>query len=298
MPSPSITELAPAKINLTLHVTGLRGDGYHLLDSLVAFCGVGDRISVRAAPEHSMALSGPFAHDIPPGEDNLVMRAARAFGGDAGFAIGLEKNLPVASGLGGGSADAAAAIRAILRFKQDRDPVARTIAPENDAATVLSLGADVPVCLGSRPARMRGIGERLDWLGPLPETYLVLVNPRVAVPTPDVFRALNAKNNPPMPDRLPDWADAQALADWLVTMRNDLEGPARSLAPVIGDVLGHLAAQPGAMLTRMSGSGATCFALFATRAKAENAAAAIGKAQPVWWTAAGPVLGVPQGRFS
>ncbi len=292
MPLSLITEAAPSKINLTLHVTGVRGDGYHLLDSLVVFCGVGDRIVMRPAPAHSLTLTGPFAHEVPPGDDNLVMRAVQRFGGRARFAVTLQKNLPVASGLGGGSADAAAAIRAILRLTNDAGPASP------DAAAVLSLGADVPVCLASRPARMRGVGETLDWLGPLPETYIALVNPRVAVSTQEVFRALEAKTNPAMPDFLPHWRDAPALAEWLATMRNDLEGPARSIAPVIGHVLAHLEMQPGALLSRMSGSGATCFALFATRAGAENAARAIARAQPYWWTAAGPVLDAPQAGIS
>jgi 4-diphosphocytidyl-2-C-methyl-D-erythritol kinase len=288
--SPLITEFAAAKVNLTLHVTGQRGDGYHLLDSLVAFCGVGDRIVIDAAPETSLTVTGPFADEVPTGDDNLVLRAARAFAGDMRMAITLEKNLPVASGLGGGSADAAATIRAVLRLRKVRDFATGEYLPAVDAMTALGLGADVPVCLASRPARMRGIGEVLDGLGSLPETYLVLVNPRVAVSTPAVFRALEAKANPPMPDQLPDWPDASAMAQWLAKNRNDLEGPARSIAPVIGDVLALLAAQPDALLARMSGSGATCFALFPTLAAAERARAAIAAKRPDWWVAAGELL--------
>lgn len=290
MPSQLITEFAAAKVNLTLHVTGQRADGYHLLDSIVAFCGVGDRIAISVAPETSLTVTGPFALHVPAADDNLVLRAARAFAGDAGMAITLEKNLPVASGLGGGSADAAATIRAVLRLCEDHDLSTRMYAPDIDAAIVLGLGADVPVCLASHPARMRGIGEVLDRLGSLPETYIVLVNPRVAVATPAVFRALKVKANPPMPDQLPDWPNARALAEWLATNRNDLEGPARLIAPVIDDVLALLAAQPDALLARMSGSGATCFALFATLAAAEWAKATIADAQPDWWVVAGPLL--------
>lgn len=289
-PSPLITEFAPAKVNLTLHVTGVRGDGYHLLDSLVVFCDIGDRLAVRLAPETSLAIIGPFAHEVPAGDDNLVLLAGRVFAGEMKLAITLEKNLPIASGLGGGSADAAAMIRAVRRLRQDHDLPTREFPPETDSATVLDLGADVPVCLASRPARMRGIGEDLEGLGPLPETYIVLINPRVAVSTPAVFRALDTKANPQMPARLPDWPHVHALAEWLAMMRNDLEDPARSLAPVIGDVLALLAAQPDALLTRMSGSGATCFALFATREAAETARGAIADARPQWWTAAGSFL--------
>jgi 4-diphosphocytidyl-2-C-methyl-D-erythritol kinase len=285
-----ITELAPAKVNLTLHVTGLRDDGYHLLDSLVVFCGVGDRVALSVAPRTSLTVTGPFADQVPRGDDNLVLRAARAFAGDMNLAITLEKNLPVASGLGGGSADAAATIRAVMRLRKDHDPAPGKFSPEAHAATVLALGADVPVCVSSRPARMRGIGDDLDGMGPLPECYVVLVNPCVAVSTPAVFRALNVKTNPPMPTHLPAWPDVHALATWLSTMRNDLQEPARTLAPVIGEVVACLAAQPDALLARMSGSGATCFGLFATLSAAERARAAIAAARPDWWTAAGPLL--------
>jgi 4-diphosphocytidyl-2-C-methyl-D-erythritol kinase len=290
MPPQSKTEFAPAKVNLTLHVTGQRADGYHLLDSLVVFCGIGDRITVQPATAMSLTLTGPFAHGVPPGDDNLVMRAARAFGGDVELAIKLEKNLPVASGLGGGSADAAAVIRAVLRFREDLDLAARVYSPQADSDTVLSLGADVPVCLGSRPAHMRGIGEDIDWLGSFPETYIVLVNPRVAVPTPAVFAALLKKQNLPMPENLPGWPDAASLARWLALQRNDLEAPAKAIAPVIGEVLTLLDLQQGALICRMSGSGATCFAIFATEHAANAAAEAIRHARPDWWTAAGPIL--------
>ncbi|MES2145577.1 MAG: 4-(cytidine 5'-diphospho)-2-C-methyl-D-erythritol kinase [Pseudomonadota bacterium] len=294
----STTEFAPAKVNLSLHVTGLRDDGYHLLDSLVVFCDVGDHITATVASTTALTLTGFFAHEVPQGHDNLVMRAARAFAGDIGLAIALEKNLPVASGLGGGSADAAAVIRAVLRLRRDHDLTARTRAAAGDTAAVLALGADVPVCLGSRPARMRGIGETVDRLGAMPDCCIVLVNPGLKLATPDVFRGLVAKANGPMPDRLPHWPDARSLAAWLSTTRNDLEEPARRVAPVIGDVLGLLRDQPGALIARMSGSGATCFALFETRARAVTAAAAISRARPAWWSVAGAVIGASDDVFS
>lgn len=293
MPSLSTTEFAPAKINLTLHVTGQRADGYHLLDSLVVFCGIGDQVTVQVAKTMSLALTGPFATEIPAGADNLVMRAAKAFSGSFGFAITLEKNLPPSSGLGGGSADAAATIRAVLRLQEGCEQRSHLSSPEADRAAILALGADVPVCLGAQPARMRGIGERLDWLSHFPRAYIALVNPRVAVPTPEVFNALHQKQNPPMPDHLPEWPDAVSLARWLATQRNDLEAPARTIAPVIGAVLDLLHAQPGALMARMSGSGATCFALFATERAAQAAADAVANAQPGWWTAPGSVLAGP-----
>ena len=273
-------EAAPAKINLCLHVTGQRPDGYHLLDSLVVFADVGDVIEVRAAPTLSLRVIGPQARDLPVGEDNLVLRAARAFAGTAGAAITLTKNLPVASGIGGGSADAAATLRVLARLWD---------LPLPDADRVLQLGADVPACLAGRALRMQGIGERLAGVPGLPKAYLVLVNPGVAVATPAVFKALPSKNNPAMPD-LPVFATAAELAQWLAAQRNDLEAPAMALAQVIGAVKQALAAAPGCLLARMSGSGATCFGLFADQAQAQSARAAISAAQPEWWVASGRML--------
>ena len=285
MPLTQVTEFACAKINLTLHVTGQRDDGYHLLDSLVVFCGIGDRLYASVANRLSLTLEGPYARDVPADMDNLVLRAAGQFAGDMGVAFTLKKQLPPASGIGGGSADAAAAIRAIARLR------AGTIADFDniDRDAVLALGADVPVCLLSAAARMRGIGEQLDFIGPLPAMHIALINPGVAVPTPAVFKALATRQNPPMPETLPTWPDARTLADWLKTQRNDLEPPALAIAPIIGDVLNSLAAQPGALIARMSGAGATCFALFETSSAAKAAADGIGAAQPKWWAASGPV---------
>lgn len=289
MPLSTITEFAPAKVNLTLHVTGQRDDGYHLIDSLVVFCAIGDRLHAAVAGTLSLTLEGPFARDVPTDMDNLVMRAAKQFAGDMGVAFTLKKHLPPASGIGGGSADAAAAIRAVLRL---RETLGLPNEPEDAqalAAATLALGADVPVCLLSATARMRGIGEKLDFIGPLPDMHILLVNPRVAVPTPAVFKALASRVNPPMAEPLPIWPDARSLADWLKSQRNDLEQPATAIAPVVGDVLAGLAAQPGALIARMSGSGATCFALFETAAAAKAAAVTIAAAQPKWWSESGPV---------
>ncbi len=263
-------EPAPAKVNLTLHVTGRRADGYHLLDSLVAFVEVGDRISLTPAETLTMEVTGPEATHVPAGDDNLVLRAA----GLAGFVgrIALEKRLPVASGLGGGSADAAAVLRAVARM-------GRTSPPE----AVLSLGADVPVCLAGRPARMRGIGERLSGVPPLPAAGVLLVNPRVQVATAAVFAGLGRRSNAPMPEVLPPWRDVAALASWLARQRNDLEAPARDVAPAIATVLAALRATDGCRLARMTGSGATCFGLYATRAEAEIAATRMDRG---WWVAA------------
>lgn len=275
-----IAEFAAAKINLSLHVTGQRADGYHLLDSLVVFAGVGDRVTVAPADGLGLVLTGPKAAGLRAEADNLVLRAARAFGSDRGAAITLEKHLPVSSGIGGGSADAAAALRALAALWG---------LPLPDAAAVLRLGADVPVCLQGRPVRMQGVGETLTPLPALPEAWLVLANPGLAVATPAVFRALARKDNPPMPD-MPRLTDLATLAGWLATQRNDLEPPAITLQPVIAAARAALAAQSGCLLARMSGSGATCFGLFASATAAESAAAQIARAEPGWWVQAGPML--------
>ncbi|MGP3697858.1 4-(cytidine 5'-diphospho)-2-C-methyl-D-erythritol kinase [Rhodobacter sp. NSM] len=273
---------ARAKINLTLHVTGQRPDGYHLLDSLVVFADVGDTVRAELAERLSLEITGPRAAELPASDDNLVLRAARAMGGQAAR-LTLEKQLPVASGIGGGSADAAATLRALAALWK---------APLPDAAAVLRLGADVPVCLAERAVRMSGVGEILAPLkAPLPSAWLVLANPGVAVPTPPVFKALTCRSNPPMPDNLPDWATAEDLADFLAGMRNDLEEPAISLAPEIADTRAALAAQPGCLTARMSGSGATCFGLFSAERPARAAAEALRAAHPGWWVEPGRMTG-------
>ena len=287
----TVTEQACAKINLTLHVTGQRADGYHLLDSLVVFATIADTLTATPADETTLTITGPFAASISASADNLVLRAARLVPSDTHLALTLHKALPVASGLGGGSADAAATLRTIAAFA-----LTSTLAHEYldiAAARASELGADVPVCLASEPARMRGAGEQLSPLE-IPPCWITLANPGVAVPTPTVFRALAHKNNLPMPDTLPNSQTASDLALWLRHQRNDLQAPAITMAPVIADVLSSLAQQPGALISRMSGSGATCFALFATSSEAEAAANRIRKFNPDWWTAAGRVLNTPR----
>ena len=276
----TITEFAPAKINLTLHVTGRRADGYHLLDSLVVFCGVGDRVTLTAGDGPALTVTGPFAAGLSRGEDNLVLRAAATM--DAtGVGFVLDKQLPPASGIGGGSSDAAATLRALARWTGRRLP---------PAGHVLQLGADVPVCLKARPALMRGIGEVLTDLPAMPPAWLVLANPGVAVPTGAVFAHLAHPDNPPMPDAPGHWSDVAALAGWLAGQRNDLQDAAVGLAPAIGNVLAGLAAQPDCLLARMSGSGATCFGLFADEEGAERAADALRRDRPTWWVVAAPIL--------
>lgn len=267
-------EHAPAKVNLSLHVTGRRKDGYHLLDSVVVFTDAGDRLD-RVA-QAGLRVSGPEGGGLSAGPDNLVTRAAQVMGAQD-IGLHLHKGLPVASGIGGGSADAAAALRLLARITE------RPLPPMAD---ILALGADVPVCLAGTPCRMRGIGEGLTPLPPLPPFWLVLVNPRVHVSTPQVFRALACANGSPMADTLPAWSDTASLITWLRAQRNDLEAPARALAPVISQVLRVLDAQHECALARMSGSGATCFGMFATEAAAQAAATRVQSLHPEWWVTA------------
>ncbi len=285
-----IEALAPAKINLTLHVTGRRADGFHMLDSLVCFLSVGDRISIETGQEPGLDIRGPFAGALAGegggGGGNLVVRALEILEGVPPLRIGLEKNLPVAAGIGGGSSDAAAVLRAAARLAG--------VAPQpaEIMRRAASLGADVPVCLAAVPARMRGIGERIEPLPrPLPEAWVVLANPGVEVATGAVFAALRQRENPPMPDELPGFGDVADLAAFIAARRNDLEPPARAIAPVIGDVLAALRAAPGCLVARMSGSGGTCFGLFASREAAQAAAGRLRSGNPGWWVEAAHILG-------
>lgn len=263
----TVEAFAPAKINLTLHVTGQRANGYHLLESLVVFAGVGDRIVVTEAAEATLTVTGPMAKGVPIDTSNLVLQSADLLGVTA--KITLEKHLPTAAGVGGGSSDAAATLRALHDLTGQSLPV--------DMG--LSLGADVPVCLEARAALMAGIGEQVTPVPSLPALPAVLVNPRVGVSTQDVFRALTTKSNPPM-ETLPTMQDVQGVCDWLARQRNDLEGPARQAQPVIDDVLEALDA---ALLARMSGSGATCFGIYPDTMVASHAAEVIRKNHPEWW---------------
>ncbi|WP_428486263.1 4-(cytidine 5'-diphospho)-2-C-methyl-D-erythritol kinase [Rhodopila sp.] len=282
--SPILIEDAPAKINLHLHVVGRREDGYHLVDSLVVFAAIGDRLTATPARDFSLSITGPFAASLDQGTDNLVLRAAQALAAATGVTpsgrVILEKHLPVASGVGGGSADAAAALRLLCRLWAV-DP-----GPERLGLIALGLGADVPVCLFDEPARLAGIGERLSSSPTLPEAGIVLVNPGVAVATPSVFKARMGAFS--LPAALPaGWPDAASLAATLHTIRNDLQPAARLIVPVIENVLMALSANPACLLTRMSGSGATCFGLYETASAAQAAAHAIS--EPGWWVWGGAI---------
>ena len=278
---------APAKINLYLHVIGRRPDGYHLLDSLVVFAETGDRLSVTASDELSLTVAGPFAGALASEGDNLVLRAARALAERCGVTaaghIRLEKNLPVASGVGGGSSDAAAALRLMMAHWQVKP------SPEAVTAVALRLGADVPACLVGRALRMSGIGETLTPSPPVPDIGLVLVNPGIALPTAAVFRARSGPFSAAAALPAQGWPTPRALVDSLEMTRNDLEAPARTLVPAIGNALEAIRALPGCLVARMSGSGATCFGIFASPEAAANAAPAL--ARPGWWIWGGGVTG-------
>ncbi len=283
---------APAKLNLYLHVTGRRDDGYHLLDSLVAFAAVGDAVELTPADDFSLAVGGRFAAalDHTAADDNLVMRAARLLRQEAGLAdhigaaIRLEKRLPVAAGLGGGSSDAAAALHGLCALWG--------IAPDADdlLRIAMALGADVPVCLAPRPTFVGGIGDQLDPAPALPALHVALVNPAVPLSTASVFAALGACADHRRGRFESAPLDAAGLAGLLASRDNDLEIPARGLCPEIDAVIRALARQPDCLLARMSGSGATCFGLFATAVAALAAARSIAEEQQAWWVSSGPLL--------
>ena len=284
-----LTERAPAKVNLALHVLGRRPDGYHALSSLVAFAGVSDRVTLAPGAALSLTVNGPTAPAAGPDDDNLILRAARSLAAlRPGLRLGaftLLKRLPVAAGIGGGSSDAAAALR--LLAKLNNLPV--------DAAEVLQAarqtGSDVPVCLVPSMRMLEGAGETVSPPLRLPPLYGVLANPRVAVETPRVFAALALKpgaafapRGEPSRDIAPPTASARAgLIAALASLRNDLEPPAAAIAPVIADVLAALRADSACLLARMSGSGATCFALYADCHAAARAARVLKAAHPQWW---------------
>lgn len=282
-----LTEEAPAKINLALHVTGQRADGYHLLDMLVTFTQHGDRLGFRASERDEFSLSGRFSPLLAADADaggNLVLkardllrRAAHSAGLEAPpMHIHLEKNLPIASGIGGGSADAAATLRGLARLWNLALPL------DTMTALALKLGADVPMCLASRPLIARGIGEAIELLPDFPSFAMVLGNPLVGVSTPEVFRHLARKDNPPLALTSQTSDDHAPWIAAIEGLRNDLEPPARSLCREIA-TLSQMIADEGALLTRMSGSGATCFGLFHDLEQATVATASLHRLRPDWY---------------
>ena len=275
------TDFAPAKINLTLRIVGRRADGYHELESLVVFADAGDRLAFTPGGATTLDVAGPFAAACGASRDNLVLKAAAALGarvpGLKGGAFRLEKRLPVAAGIGGGSSDAAAALRLLAR--------ANDISLDDPrlAEVALAVGADVPVCLAAKARVMRGVGEILSAPLTLPRLPAVLVNPGVPTATRDVFRAFAGMHGEATP--LGD-VPQDGLVDFLHVHGNDLTAPAISCVPVIGEVLDVLADLSGARLARMSGSGSTCFALFDSAPQAAAAAQTLAQAYPDWWVAA------------
>lgn len=283
----TIKATAPAKVNLTLHVTGRRDDGYHLLDSLVVFAGVCDQLSATSSPDMRISVSGPFSPGVPNDDSNLMMRAAmvlqRVRGVEMGAALTLEKHLPHAAGIGSGSSDAALTL-AMLAELWGVAPL-----PAN-APEVVALGADVPVCLQApAPTRMTGIGETLSDVPRLPNCALVLVRPPVEVPTAAVFQALTSRDGSGMDD-LPQGLDYDGFAQWLAAQRNDLQAPAETIAPEITHAIAALRALPAVSFAGMSGSGATCYGLVKDMATARQVARRMQVAHMNWWVAPAAVL--------
>ena len=279
-----------AKVNLFLHVRGRRQDGYHLLESLAVFPLCGDGLEAEPARGLSLSLSGPFSVALSSGADNLVIRAAERLSaltpGAPGAALRLEKRLPVASGIGGGSADAGAALRLLARLWPD--------APEERLTEIAEgLGADAPVCLAQRPAMMAGAGETLTPAPGFPAFWMVLANPMQPLSTAEVFAGLERREGPGGPQAPARFHDFAHLTSWLARQRNDLEASARRLRPAIGRALAALAWDKSCALARMSGSGATCFGLHARESSALEAAERLRAAEPGWWVVAAPVEAHP-----
>ena len=284
MSAPALRLTARAKINLYLHVVGRRDDGYHLMDSLVCFAELGDELAIAPGARLSLTLDGPFAPALSS-SDNLVLRAARLVDPTRGAALHLNKQLPVAAGIGGGSADAAAALVGLSRLWD---------LPLPGAEALLALGADLPVCLAPGPSFVGGIGEDLAPAPPLPATYLLLANPRRPLPTVEVFSRYGQDlggrfSQPARWSAAP--ADALALAGLLAERGNDLTAAAIALVPEIGDLLAAIERSPGCLLARMSGSGASCFGLFAASDAAAKAAAALQVVEKNWWIRATAIAG-------
>ncbi len=288
----TFVEAAPAKINLALHVTGRRADGYHALETLVAFAEIGDELEATPARKDSFTITGPFAAGLGNGGTNLVLRALSAFRErwpgalPGGIDLRLAKNLPVAAGLGGGSADAAAALRLFAAM------AGGGVASADLLELARGLGADVPMCLYSRPAEVRGIGEIVLPLAHFPACHIVLVNPLVPIVTAEIFRRLERRDNPGLPALGDPLTRPAQLGLWLGETRNDLEPPAIAMVPAIGDLIAHLRAANGSIAARMSGSGATVFGLFGSGAQAHQAAHDLRETWPAYWVAAAPLLAV------
>ena len=264
---------APAKVNLALHVTGRRADGFHIIDSIIMFADVGDHLTVSRSRKPKLLIKGPMAGNLPSNDLNIVMKAMQMM--DIPADIILEKHLPVAAGLGGGSSDAAAALMALSKLANKKIP-----------SNAVFLGSDIPACLLQKTARMRGIGDQVEEIPDMPTLHAVLANPGVKVATADVYRSLQFPANEAMPDNVPDKSDALGLATWLGGLRNDLEAPAIALEPAIQVTLDALRTSCGCLLSRMSGSGATCFGLYDNPISSMSAAKQLRIERPSWWVKA------------
>jgi 4-diphosphocytidyl-2-C-methyl-D-erythritol kinase len=283
LPQPSsqnITFFAPAKINLYLHITAKRNDGYHLIESLVAFADCGDQVSVASSDKLKLNIKGPFSENLTSNHDNLVIKAAILLANFAGIKatadITLIKELPVASGLGGGSADAAATLHALTKLW------GLTVSPKDLHILAKKLGSDVPVCLKAVASIITGVGENITPVRKLPQLWVVLVNPRVSVSTAEVFANYHNEFSIPQPYTA-NPQSAQEVANLLSGYRNDLTSAALKVAPIIKDVLTAVEATENQLLTRISGSGATCFALFKTKCAAITATEFLRAQYPMWW---------------
>lgn len=284
---------APAKLNLFLHVTGKRPDGYHLLESLMVFASIADTISVEPAKQLSLTITGEGSETLQAEEDNIILRAARILAEHLGKKpechLTLHKRIPIGAGLGGGSADAAATLRLLCRFWE--------ISPDKKVLEdiALSLGADVPFCLNGRAGLVSGVGEKIAPMDALPEIWAVLVNPRIALSTQRVFKRGVKAFTPAGIESIPHWNDAGEAIAWLSKQHNDLETPAIACVPEIAGLLKLLQQQKGCELARMSGSGATCFGLFSEHAQAHEIADKIAVQYPDWWVSVSPLV---SGAFS
>ena len=269
-----IKVIAHAKVNLTLHVVGQRANGYHELQSLVCLTEFGDQIHLSPAADFSFQVIGPYAAGIPVDESNLVVQAAKFMAQKHSKTLDcqiiLEKNLPMASGIGGGSSDAAAVMKALSQYWSVQLP---------NVDELMALGADIPVCVTTGLTLMQGVGEDVTHLSAAPNWGVVLVNPNVGVSTPAVFDALNSKQNPSMQDVAANCVDTA----WLGDQRNDLEPPAMAMVPEVATVIEAISAAPQCRVARMSGSGATCFGLFTDIKYADEAASHLQQAHPDWW---------------
>ena len=271
------TELiARAKVNLALHTVGRLADGRHLLDSIVSFTKFGDSVEIESDCGRILDVTGPMASSVPQGSSNLAMRAAALIDSPDGYRISLVKRIPVAAGLGGGSADAAAVLSSLSSLRE---------CPLPGSDEIMGLGSDIPVCLLGKNARVQGEGDQVIPLERLPSFPVALVNPGIPLSTKEVFAALSNPVNSPL-ESLPRDGSRDSWLSWLATQRNDLESVARSLLPAVGCVLSRIRDCAGCRLARMSGSGATCFGIFDTNEQARGAVDEVRARSPGWWAVA------------